>query len=256
MVVLRIDFLGVFPQEMSEIIVDAKKILKNEGFNEYDEQNVVNVVLPGMKNVPNANECAKMIKQYTFKNTEKNYSVAMSQESLSLQYTPGDYISFEKYASIFLSIAKIYNEKIDFFTVKRFGLRKVNTCCITDVSLLNKYFSEEYFKFKNCFDDSTMNLSQRMQAFTINDIDVHLVYKIAKGTLKGKDALEVSMDADFFSTEPNKIKNILAKESEVININDRLFEIFSCSLTDEFKKTLTDEDGELPDVLVGVHSNE
>ena len=83
------------------------------------------------------------------------FMVELSTSYIVLTVRTQSYASFEDYASIFCYIADTYRKKIDFFTVKRFGLRKINFCFVKDKAKITKYFSESYYNCEEPISDFT-----------------------------------------------------------------------------------------------------
>ena len=140
-IIMRLDFQGVLQAEMESILLEAKPFLKAKNFNRYEEQ-ITNKLTNSF-----TGELADIQSQiiYVFTSEAQGYVVKLSNTSIILSVHSQGYSPFNEYSEVFCGLAKIYSEKIDFFTVKRLGVRKINSCCLRDRNDIAKYFNTSFF---------------------------------------------------------------------------------------------------------------
>ena len=249
-IIIRLDFQGVLQPEMEKVLLIAKPYLKEKSFKRYNEivnnQTIVEGTSPKDFSSPIT---------YTFMDDNYGFALALSTTSIVMSIQSEVYSPFENYSEIFSYIASLYNEEIDFFTVKRFGLRKINYCFVKRVSDINKYFDSKYFDLEepiSGFDIETIN---RTSSLSYGKKNLNLRYAVEKGNLDKEPFYKVTLDSDIYSVDKATIHSIIENKDEMASINEMLFTIYCGALTDQMAELLTSEN-DLPEGLAGVENNE
>lgn len=168
-VIIRLDFQGVLQAEMDEILRQVKPYLKGKGFNRYEQQ--INNEIDFNLNSNGIFETASPVKEirniviHSFINDNSGYAIDISIKHICIKVNTTKYIPFDEYAAVFMYVSNIYRSTIDFFTMKRFGLRKINFCFVKDVKYINKYFSQRYFDCYDLFEESEVFASEKKRIF-------------------------------------------------------------------------------------------
>ena len=147
-IIVRLDFQGVLEAEMDKVLVYIKPYAKEHGFLRYEEKrtNQINIAFTD-KGVQNSFETTNKVysqRVFSFINENCGFILDVSNSFICLTINTTRYTPFEEYWDILPSVADIYNSKIDFFTVKRFGLRKINECLIFEKGKINEYFCNAF----------------------------------------------------------------------------------------------------------------
>ena len=125
-IIIRFDFQGVFEPELENILPDIKPYLKEKNFTRYNKRNdnTINININDMQ-PPIFNNFQNQI-IHSFVNDDSGYMLDISNNFICLNIRSTTYSPFEEYAKLISDIIKIYKEKIDFFTITRIGIRKIN----------------------------------------------------------------------------------------------------------------------------------
>lgn len=259
-IIIRLDFQGVLESEMEPILLKIKPYIKSQKFDRYEERfsNQINI------NLANLNVSQEIIqsnrpqtqKIYSFINENKGYSLDISNRFICLNINSVKYVPFEEYIDYVSYIAKIYEDSIDFFTVKRFGIRKSNICFVDDKEKINTYFKENRFGFFNDFSDVNTLISKRNDLFVTEKYKINLNCNLEQGKEDDKIIYKVLLDIDAFLDNTKAIEDLIFDKSELQNMNAILFNIYANSLTDVFKEALMSEDDFPIEGIKGIESNE
>ncbi|HUM84788.1 MAG TPA: TIGR04255 family protein [Lachnospiraceae bacterium] len=256
-IILRLDFQGVMPVELEKIVVDVKKTLKAEGFNRLNE-NIENSV--EIKSKPSQAETPiqgiSSLKVFSFINERRGLILSLSTNNIVISVNSSVYVPFKEYSDIFMQVVDLYRTEIDFFTVKRFGFRKINFCFLKDLTKLNDYFEERYINCNNIFDNSDTLICSRSETFELeNGSKFNFRSKVEKGIVDEGVVYRIDIDSDVHTDNPTLIDGILNAASGLEEINSELFKMYSSCLKDRMILFL--EGRELvPDDLEGVDINE
>ncbi len=253
-IIMRLDFQGVFQAELDNVIMHVKSILKEKQFNKFDE-----VYVNTACNNGNDMESITRQKAYVFISETKGYVIQLTTTVLLLTVNSTTYRAFEEYASIFIEIVNVYKENIDFFTVKRLGIRKNNKCLIQEVSEVTKYFNEKYYALNDTIDEYKHAYKELKEKYVGNDTNktkMNLQYTIGIGsTDELKSVWQIEFDADVYMDQPEKIEEELYCKKNFKELNDILFTAYKNILTDAMKKVLIGRDA-VPSGMLGVEDNE
>ena len=250
-IVMRLDFQGVLQAEMEKILIEAKPYLKKQSFNRYEEK-ISNHALFNNEMIKEAT--SQII--YSFYADDLGYSIELSTTSIILTANKTTYTPFEKYATIFTVISKIYIDKIDFLTLKRFGLRKINFCFIKKSEDIIKYFKESHYGINEIVSGFETENTARVLQLRNGFQNLNLNYQIQHGVLDKEVYYKVVFDADIYLTDEKNINTILVSVDQMSPINTVLFNAYCNALTDEFLAILSSENDELPEGMLGVEENE
>jgi len=258
-VIMRLDFQGVLPTEMENVLIPVKSFLKENGFTRYDKRIENELEIPmGMiqPNLEISGPNIKSIEVHSFTDENKGYSIDLSVNFICLKVNETKYIPFDEYADVFMGISKIYNNNIDFFTVKRFGLRKINFCFLKQLNKLNKYFSTEYYNYNKLYDNTNNLVSERKETFGVDNFKVNLLHGISQGQLDRDVIYKVVLDADIYIDEQEYIKKLIFDDGNIYVLNNKLFDIYIDAITEEFAELLKKDDFDFSSEIIGVERNE
>lgn len=232
--IIRVDFEGVLPGELDKILLKSKAILKENGFNQYkNEGNPSNNITSGVVN--------SFLLTHLFENTDKGYSVRISCNFLALTSHSNGYTPYEDYAKLFVKLFDIYNENVDFLSLKRFGFRKNNFCFIKDYNKISKYFSSDYFSFNEPIEGYTLKIKERREILEKENLTINLCYGINEEEIEKDKWYKVTVDSDVYTNHSDLINNIMKNNDEFNNVNDTLFNLFITVLTDDFIELLSSD---------------
>lgn len=259
-IIVRLDFQGVLEPEMENILLKIKPYAKEKGFSRYEEKitNRIDIAVSQVGIEPpqaSANQIRSQ-KVYSFVDEDRGYVLDVSSSFVCLNITSTRYTPFEEYSEYLSAIAKIYQETIDFFTVKRFGLRKINECLIEDKQKISEYFSPVYFSAYNELPGINTIQSNRANIFIIDQYHVNLISNIVQGVAQGKTLYSILLDLDVYLDTTKDIEELLARNETFQEMNDLLFKIYLHALTEKFKEALSNDGDFAIDDLIGIERND
>ena len=250
-IIMRLDFQGVLQAEMEKILIKVKPYLKEKSFNRYNEKINNKAVIEGTS----IKEATSQI-VYSFTDENSGYTLDLSTTSIVLSVKSVGYSPFENYSDIFSYVASVYREEIDFFTVTRFGLRKINFCFIKDLKLIGVYFESKYYGVEEPISEFDIGSVNRTSRLSDGKKNINLRYIVEQGEINQDTFFKVTLDSDIYSTDEDTINQILNEKSELLAINDILFAIYCGAITEQLMDILLSEEGSLTECLVGVENNE
>ena len=250
-IIMRLDFQGVLQAEMERILMEVKPYLKEKSFNRYEEkEKVKNQIINDDDSITDV----KSQISYVFMSDVMGYTIKLSVSSIILTIRTQGYSSFDEYAELFTFIAKEYKRKIDFFTVKRFGLRKINFCFSDNREVIKKYFNNAYFNCESPATGFESQTTKRIDRLSNGIHSINMRYAIEQGQLENDLVYKVTLDSDIYVTDQSEIERLLFKEDSINELNETLFRIYLNAITEDFIKILcSDED---PVDIIGVENNE
>lgn len=259
-VIIRLDFQGVLQAEMDKILMHVKPYLKGIGFNRYEQQisNEIdfNINSNGIFEPVSPVKEIRNITIHSFINDNSGYAVDLSIKHICIKVNTIKYIAFDEYATTFMEISNIYKSTIDFFTMKRFGLRKINFCFVNNVECINKYFNKRYFDCYDLFSESEVFASEKKENFSVDYCKLNLLCDIEQGQLDDKQVYKLTLDSDIYIDDTNSIEKNIFEDGNLSLLNERLFMIYVDALTDEFGKMLLSDEDICQDEIMGVERNE
>lgn len=250
-IIMRLDFQGVLQAEMEKVLLKVKPYLKEKAFNRYSEKVNNQAVIEGTA----VKETTSQI-VYSFRNENSGYTLDLSASSIALSVKAVGYSPFEMYSEIFSYVASVYAQEIDFFTVMRFGFRKINFCFVKQLDQIGTYFDSKYYRIEEPvseFDLASVNRSSRLSNGKEN---INLRYIIEQGQIDQDIYFKVTLDSDIYSNDEETITKVLSDKEKLSAMNERLFSIYCSVITERFIDILMNEDDLLPEGLVGVENNE
>lgn len=207
------------------------------------------------------------IESYKYRNADKNVELEVNELYSALNIEVNSYKDINEYSNIFNEVIRSIKEKSVYLKANRIGLRKINDCIIKDKDKFNDYFVKEYFsdisnQLKvNGIEAEKIN-TQFIDTFS-NDKYLFNYIRIASGgilTLENKkyDVYQAVIDIDGYSYDRELLNSMLNDTTKISNIiselNEKLFVLYSNSLTTYFKEKLLDEEFTDENIL-GVNKN-
>lgn len=258
-VIIKLDFQGVLQAEMENILLKVKPYLKERKFNRYEQKVNNEIDINVSRGIFESNAPIKEVRNviiHSFINENSGYAIDLSTTFICLKVNATKYISFEDYSETFMGIASIYRDTIDFLTIKRFGLRKINFCFVSETKCINRYFNQRYFDCYDLFKDSQVFASEKKENFTVDNCKMNLLCGVEQGQLGDSQIYKVTLDTDIYIDVTEQIENTIFENNEITRLNDKLFAIYADSLTEEFGKMLQNDETEWPEDIIGVEKNE
>lgn len=256
-IIIRIDFQGVFEPEMEKILLQIKPYLKAKSFTRYEKKTTNQIeidVLTG--NQQSGTGKIQSQEVHSFINDDNGYVLEVSSSFICLNISSTKYSPFESYSVIVSDIANVYKQSIDFFTVKRLGIRKINICMIDNKKRIKEFFSPAYFGYFDAIDTANTLISNRRDLFNIDKYRINLFCNIEQGFSNKQELYKVSLDVDAYIDNTEIIDQVIYNQAELQKMNDLLFDIYINSLTQDFQTALSSEDDSLFAGLIGVERNE
>lgn len=250
-IIMRLDFQGVLQTEMEKVILAVKPYLKGKSFNRYSE-NINNQAVIESTSVK---EATSQI-EYCFTAETTGYTLKLSNTSIIMSIRTAGYSPLEDYSEIFSSIAAIYQEKIDFFTVKRFGLRKINYCFLKHMEDIEVYFDPRYYSCHEPVAGYGTMAIDRTSILTDGKKNLNLKFAVDQGEIEKEAYYRVTLDADIYSLDEETIISIITDKEQMMATNETLFNIYCSVITEPLFDILSSEDDIIPDGLAGIENNE
>ncbi len=259
-VIVRLDFQGVLESEMEKILVYVKPFAKKQGFSKYVEKSAnqidISVTDKGIQESIETTNRVRRQKVYSFIDENRGFVLDVATSFICLTINTTHYIPFDEYCGIVPFVSNVYKENIDFFTVSRFGIRKINECLIEDKTQIQKYFNPTLFTYYDLPEGLNTIQSNHINIFTRGVYHINLLTNIAQGQSEGKTLYSVRLDIDAYLNNTEEIINLIEKQEDQANINDLIFEIYVSSLSDELIALLTSDDNFDKSIMIGVERNE
>ena len=257
-IIVRLDFTGVLESEMEKVLIHIKPFAKDRGFSKYIEkitgQIDLSLVDKGAQESSEFSNKVKRQKVYSFIDENRGVVLDVSNSFVCLTINTVQYISFDSYCEIVPHVAGIYKDCIDFFSVARFGIRKMNECLIEDKAQIRNYFNPEYYSYFSQLEGIDTLQSNHVNVFSIGKCRINHIANISQGQYEGKTVYSIRLDIDAYFTTAEDIQKLLDSKEELLKVNDLIFKVYVHSLTRDFVSSLMSEeyDGGL---LIGVERN-
>lgn len=258
-IIVRLDFQGIVDSEIEHILPIIKPYVKSKGFNRFEEKTNSQISFEIKGNLLSEEVPSKNIKNqkiFSFINDEKGITLDLSSDFICININTSKYIPFEIYCNTIVDIAKIIREQIDFFTVKRLGIRKINICLVDSKELVLKYFSKERFGYYTGIIDIDTIASQKKDLFRKDSYQVNLSCGIEQGRMDDKELFKVTVDIDLYMDDKQAIIAALEDFSILKGLNEVLFSIYTDTLTKELKQALCSNEDFAINSILGVERNE
>lgn len=259
-VIVRLDFQGVLESEMEKILVHVKPYAKEQGFSRYLEKNANRIDIAVMdKGKPESLETTNRVqrqKVYSFIDENRGYVLDVSCTFICLTINTSHYTPFDNYCGIIPFVAGVYRENIDFFTVTRFGIRKINECLIEDKKRVQQFFNPAFFNYFDCIDNVNTVQSNHINVFSSGKYRVNFISNLTQGQFDGKTVYSIRLDIDAYLDKQDDVLALLNTQDQQVEINELIFKIYVSSLTEHFIELLTSEDDFDSGILMGVERND
>ena len=250
-IIMRLDFQGVLQAEMEKVLQEVKPYLKGKAFNRYNE----NINNQALISVASIKEATSQI-EYCFTAEDTGYTLKLSNTSIILSIRTAGYSPFEEYSEIFSHVAEIYKAKIDFFTVKRFGLRKINFCYVKNMADIEGYFDSRYYCCQEPITGYNSTAINRMSQLTDGKKNLNLKFAVDEGEIEKESYYRVTLDADIYSLDDKTITTIIEDKSQMMAVNETLFRVYCGVITESLFEVLSSDDDNIPEGLAGIENNE
>lgn len=258
-IIVRLDFTGVLESEMEKVLIHIKPFAKDRGFSKYIEkitgQIDVTLIDKGAQESSELSNKVKRQKVYSFIDENRGVVLDVSNSFVCLTINTVQYMSFDSYCEIVPHVAGIYKNCIDFFSVVRFGIRKMNECLIEDKAQIRNYFNPEYYSYFSQLEGIDTLQSNHVNVFSIGKCRINHIANISQGQYEGKTVYSIRLDIDAYFTTAEDIQKLMDSKEELLKVNDLIFKVYVHSLTSDFISSLMSEeyDGGL---LIGVERND
>lgn len=191
------------------------------------------------------------LENYKYSNNTNEFELNINQLYSALNINVQNYKDVSKYTNIFQKVIESIRSECSYLKINRIGIRKINDCVIIDKNTFSDYFVKDYF-----FDiSSQLKLkgkeveklnSQLIDTIVIDKYMFNYIRIATGGVLSDEnnsfDVYQAVVDIDGYSYNRELLDSILVEESHIskiiTQINDYLFELYSTTLTAEFKAKL------------------
>lgn len=252
-IIVRADFQGVFDPEMEKVLPEVKVWAKEHGY-EYAEKpaNHVNIVLNNglFKSEQNVQ------KIYSFSDKADVFKLDVTKEFVCLKVQSNSYIPFEDYKDIVPEITKIFESNVTYFSVVRFGLRKINECWVSNKDDIDRLFNKLYVSYYNELGNQTNIKSRHESVFEHSKYKFNYITNIVKTQKDSRDVYDVAIDIDAYARDNETIEALMKDKQKQSEVNDLVFKIYKSSLSEEFINMLTSDDEISEERVSGVSRNE
>ena len=248
-VIMRLDFQGVFQPEMENILIKIKPYLREHSFTRYDQKITNQIMASG--DVPDLK--SEMV--HVFTNESSGYMVELSTSNIVLTVSSQAYSPFEDYSQVFSHLADVYRQNIDFFTVQRFGLRKINVCFVKDKKAVSKYFSQAYYNCEEPILGFSTNSVIRRDTLSDNNRNINMNYAVEEGKIGEESIYKITLDTDIYLTSKEDIEQTVFEEVALNDLNEIIFKIYINVITDELIGVLSKDESPSPEEIMGVDDN-
>lgn len=245
-IIIRLDFESVLENQLESFIPLLKQFLSENNFARSDKKYRYSLV----DNVPQHSQPV-----YLFINEIKGYGIDISYNFIIFKVNSSSYHPFDEYIKIFKSAIDMMNNHFDFFTPKRFGIRKINKCIVDNRQLISEYFSNDQIRFYDALPDVNPIKNYSHDFFTIGSYQVNYLRALTKGNVEDKTFYQIQIDIDAYTNNKELMKKLFQDDAELHSMNNTIFRIYKKSMTPKLLESLAKEDFELTGIT-GVEENE
>lgn len=251
-IVVRVDINGVLEAEMEKILLLIKPYLKSNGFSRYTQKNSDEFAI-NLADSPNPSlKKIKGVNIHSFINENMGYTLDISNKFICLNINSTKYEPFDKYSMLVSKIVDLYKENIDFTSIYRVGIRKINVCMLENKANIKKYFSEKYFGYFDAMDNIETFSSNRRDTFAIMPYKGNISCNIDQGKSNEKCLYKITLDIDIYTDDEMKLDGKI----DLSEMNEIIFKIYIDTLSDNFKNSLLEGNENMFTELIGVETNE
>lgn len=182
---------------------------------------------------------------------DNNLTLDICKYFTTLSIDCNNYKTIDEYKDFFVNLVDFFLSNEEFISIKRFGLRKIAGDIFNNTDDIFANFEKQYISVSSELNQLNSIKSSYLDVISQNDGSIiNYNRSIDTGTLIREDgvktkAYQVVLDFNGYFDEADlnnfNIKSDPQNISNIINIiNDRLFELFKMSVTEEFLKKSKD----------------
>lgn len=259
-IIVRFDYTGISEVELDSIIAKVKPIFKTDGYNKLKEEYLTEMdfQLQDPESIEMDGLPIKEIRKkraYVFINDEKGIECKLSTQFTFVSIQSQKYISFSEYSKTLTNVITTLKNEVEFLNCIRFGIRKVNQCIIKDIYSLNKYFDTKFFQIYGLDKGNTPKLFESKDCYEDGKYNINLTRMVIRGEYDDEVAYQVVLDSDIYITKIEDINELFNGDTEIIAMNEKLFELYKAAVTETFIEELGKEDYRDSNII-GVERNE
>ena len=262
-IIIRFDYDGMDDTELDQVISDISMELKKHGYMSRTVGTAKEMQI--QINDPESGENPELYgrkvreqKVYIFHNENPKVKLNISSDSACITIEEARYVNCLTYCDVLWKVMKIISEsdKVPFFIFKRFGLRKINQCILTDIRSLNEYFEPTHYHIFAFRDTSHIRqkVMQLRDNLEIENYNVNLLRTLIRGEIRGREAYQVNYDADIYLLDKDSIEELIRNKEKIADMNEWLFELYKDAVTEKFLNQLIDGSFD-DDMIIGVETN-
>lgn len=244
-IIIRFDYDGMDEPELDVVLPEISSRLKEKGYvsrtkeickgMEFNIDDPERIEVDGLA-VRNVTQQRVFI----FHNQNKQVELKISSTFAFISINKTKYVNCLEYCDVLLDVMRIIKRKVTYFNCRRFGLRKINQCFLTDITKLNDFFEREHFRVYCFGEESKPKVTQLKDSFFVKDYNVNLARTIVCGEMDGKEAYQVVFDSDIYVLGDENVSLLLLNEKKVSDMNEVLFELYKDIITEPFLQQLVD----------------
>lgn len=259
-IIVRFDYTGIAEVELDNIIANIKPMFKASGYNKLQEEYLTEMDFElqdpetlELNGVP-IKDIRKQ-KAYVFTNESRGMQCKLCTKFAFLAIQSQKYITFSEYSKTIIELMTILRDSVEFLYFNRFGVRKVNQCILKDISLIDLYFEKHCFQVYGAENGILLKLNEAKDCYMDGQYNINFARTIIAGEYDRNLAYQMVIDSDIYVTDDAVVRALLEDEAEVENMNTKLFELYTDSLTEAFLEKLCQEWREDLNII-GVEANE
>lgn len=261
-IIMKIDLIGVLPNEVYGVVESVKNTLKQSGFERFQQKlgKDINFEITGL-NGENEKLLEKTLKNetfdiYNFVDENRGISIEISNRFITISIKSTKYIKFSEYLNYLLVIYDKFKETIKFASIGRLGLRKINSCLITEKTKINELFNKKYFNITDISSENSNVFSNQKYLIINGDKKINFATNIQEGLRGVEKIYQIVLDNDIYIENLSSEIGSSELRDQVLNMNNIIFDIFIQALTVEFVEILKSDDECYLEYLIGVENNE
>ena len=261
-IIIRFDYDGMDDTELDQVLSDVSLKLKEYGYTNRTTETATEMQIqfddPESGNYSEVyGKKVREQKVFVFHNENPQVKLGISSSSACINIEETKYVDCLIYCDVLWKVMKIISEsgKVPFFEFKRFGLRKINQCFLSDIKCLNEYFEPAHFHVFKFQDESSIKekVMQIRESLEIADYNVNLNRMLIRGELGGEEAYQVNYDTDIYLLDES-IEELIQNEEKIAEMNNWLFALYKDAVTETFLNQLIEGTFDR-DMIIGVEAN-
>lgn len=249
--IIRLDYDYLFEEEIEKVVKEVYVYLRQKGYRMNSETMAefdISLNVANMKEninstiIDNINVAKDNRENFSsFINEEAGIKIEITRAFTTMNFGYRNFKAFEDLVSDFTKVIEPIKNIREKFELKRIGLRKINYYILNNANKMGDYFESNIIDFnRQIISDLNKIIGKNsIESFLVDNYKVNQNINVSNGVLTTVNNIEsnvyqVVLDLDVYD-DNNPIS------IDLLDMNDKLFEIYKSALKISFLSELTKE---------------